>query len=121
MKTIFGILINSVIILLATLLFPKGIQSDSFFTTILAAAIVAGCNLIAFKSVGGLVLVAIPLLFSAVFGVFGVIFMFFCLETLFLYIADWILNGFTIAGFWWGMLVILFLGVVNMLFNPIKK
>jgi putative membrane protein len=122
MKTLWLILVNAVILYLSTLLIPEGIQSDSFTTTLWAAAIVAGCNVLIFRTIIGMLFAAIPLMLSAVLGQLGVLFMLFSIESLFLYTADWMLDGFSILGFWWAMLVVLFLSIGNKMFiSPTKK
>jgi len=121
MRTLWLILTNAVILYLSTLIIPKGIQSNSFITTVWAAIIVATCNILTFKTIIGTIFVAIPLVISAFLGGIGVIFMMFIIETLFLYTADWMLDGFSIAGFWWAMLVVLFLVIANKGFVPKKK
>ncbi len=115
------ILVNAVILYLSTLIIPKGIQSDSFMTTVWAAVIIGACNIIAFKTILGLVATATTLMISAVLGPLGVIFMLFTIETLFLYTASWLLDGFVITGFWWAMLVVIFLSIGNKMFISKKQ
>ncbi len=121
MKMLWLILVNAVILYLSTLIIPKGIQSDSFMTTVWAAVIIGACNIIAFKTILGLVATATTLMISAVLGPLGVIFMLFTIETLFLYTASWLLDGFVITGFWWAMLVVIFLSIGNKMFISKKQ
>lgn len=113
MTKLYGIVLNSIILLLATFIFPEGIQSDNIITTILAATIISICNYIAFSTLIGGLISYFTLALSNIIPIFGMIFAFFAIETLFLYIADWILPNFNINTFWWGMLVAIFLAFIN--------
>jgi uncharacterized membrane protein YvlD (DUF360 family) len=55
-----------------------------------------------------------------VLGGIGVLFTLFAMESLFLYTASWALDGFVITGFWWAMLVSVFLtiGAQLLVSNP---
>jgi len=121
MRTLWLIFVNAVILYLSTLIIPDGIISDSFKTTLFAGLIVAGCNFVAFRTILGGLISLILIGLSSIFGSLGIVIMLFVMEVLFLYVVDWILVGFTISGFWWGMLVVLFLVIGNSLFVPSKS
>lgn len=114
MRFIISLITNAIVLFLMALVFPKSLQFDSFTTTLLAAVIIGICNIIAFKTLLGQIVVLISLALSSILGWFGVLFTLFAIETLFLFIADKILDGMTVGGFWWGMLTVLFLTLVSM-------
>lgn len=121
MKFIVMIIINAIILHLMSIIFPHSLSFDNFTTTILASFIISICSALTYRTLLGVLFVSIPLLLSAILGSLGLMFMLFAISTLFLYVADWILNGMTIGGFWWGMLVVFFLSIVNVVLYPTKN
>jgi uncharacterized membrane protein YvlD (DUF360 family) len=119
-KTFWLILVNTLTLYLSTLIIPNGIQSDSLMTTFLASFIVAGCTYITFQTIIGKLISSVVLGISFVLGGIGVLFTLFAMESLFLYTASWALDGFVITGFWWAMLVSVFLtiGAQLLVSNP---
>lgn len=121
MKFIISIIVNAILLWVIAMIFPKALQFDKFTTTILASLIISLCNVITFRTLLGQITVLISLLFSSILGWFGILFSLLAIETLFLYIADKILSGMSLGGFWWGMLIVICLTFINLLLFNKKK
>ena len=108
-----GILVNLLIytisIFAVSYILP-GIEVDSFMTALIVAVVMAVLN-VTLKPL--LILITIPLTVIT-FGLFLLV-----VNVLVLYVADALIDGFHIAGFWWALAFSLLVSLVNsILFKP---
>ena len=105
-----GALLVNTISIFAVSYILSGIQIDSFVTALILAVVMAVLNA-TLKPL--LVLITIPLTIIT-FGLFLLV-----VNVLVLYAADYLIDGFHIAGFWWALAFSLLVSFVNsLLFGP---
>ena len=105
-----GALLVNTISIFAVSYILSGIQIDSFVTALILAVVMAVLNA-TLKPF--LVLFTIPLTIIT-FGLFLLV-----VNVLVLYAADYLIDGFHIAGFWWALAFSLLVSFVNsLLFGP---
>ena len=105
-----GALLVNTISIFAVSYILSGIQIDSFVTALILAVVMAVLNA-TLKPF--LVLITIPLTIIT-FGLFLLV-----VNVLVLYAADYLIDGFHIAGFWWALAFSLLVSFVNsLLFGP---
>jgi len=104
-----SLLIYTISIFAVSYILP-GIGVDSFMTALIVAVVMAVLN-VTVKPL--LILITIPLTIIT-FGLFLLV-----VNVLVLYVADYFIDGFHIAGFWWALLFSLLVSLVNsILFKP---
>ena len=82
----------------------SGVHVDSFITAIIVAVVLSVFN-VTLKPF--LILVTIPITLVTM-GLFLLV-----INVLVIYAADWLIDGFTIDGFWWAVLFSLLVSLVN--------
>ena len=91
----------------------SGVHVNSFFTALIFALVLAVLNILV-KPI--LIILTLPLTIVTL-GLF-----LFVVNTLVVLLASRLVNGFTIDGFWWGLLFALLLSLItSLLFNQIDK
>ena len=91
----------------------SGVEVDTFLTALIVAVVMAVLN-VTLKPF--LVLITIPITVITL-GLFLLV-----INVLLLYIADALIDGFHIAGFWWALAFSLLVSLVNsVLLGPVKK
>jgi len=104
-----NLLINTISIFAVSYILA-GIQIDSFITALIVAVVMAVLN-VTLKPL--LILITIPLTVIT-FGLFLLV-----VNVLVLYAADFLIDGFHIAGFWWALAFSILVSLVNsILFKP---
>jgi len=104
-----NLLINTISIFAVSYIL-SGIQIDSFITALIVAVVMAVLN-VTLKPL--LILITIPLTVIT-FGLFLLV-----VNVLVLYAADFLIDGFHIAGFWWALAFSILVSLVNsILFKP---
>ena len=113
MNSMIGVLIVNTISIFAVSYILSGIEIDSFVTALILAVVMAVLNA-TLKPF--LILITIPLTIIT-FGLFLLV-----VNVLVLYAADYLIDGFHIAGFWWALAFSLLVSFVNsILFGPVKN
>ena len=97
-------LLISTISIFAVSYILSGIQIDTFLTALIVAVVMAILN-VTLKPF--LILVTIPITVITL-GLFLLV-----INVLVLYTAEWLIDGFHIAGFWWALLFSLLVSFVN--------
>ena len=106
-------LLISTISIFAVSYILSGIVINSFLTALIVAVVMAILN-VTLKPF--LVLITIPITVIT-FGLFLLV-----INVLVLYAAEWLIDGFHIAGFWWALVFSLLVSFVNsILLGPIRK
>ncbi|MDX2428587.1 MAG: phage holin family protein [Xanthomonadales bacterium] len=109
-NSMIGALLVNTISIFAVSYILSGIQIDSFVTALILAVVMAVLNA-TLKPF--LVLITIPLTIIT-FGLFLLV-----VNVLVLYAAEFLIDGFHIAGFWWALAFSLLVSFVNsLLFGP---
>jgi len=107
-----NLLINTISIFAVSYIL-SGIQIDSFITALIVAVVMAVLN-VTLKPL--LILITIPLTVIT-FGLFLLV-----VNVLVLYAADFLIDGFHIAGFWWALAFSILVSLVNsILFKPGRR
>lgn len=105
------LLISTLAVLVTAYLLP-GVDVEDFFTGLIVA-IVLGCLNIFLKPL--LILFALPaVIFS--FGLFLIV-----INTFLILLADRLIDGFEVHGFWWALLFSVVLWFVTSIFNAIQS
>ena len=108
-----GLLVNlliNTISIFAVAYILSGIQIDTFMTALIVAVVMAVLN-VTLKPL--LILITIPLTVIT-FGLFLLV-----VNVLVLYAAEFLIDGFHIAGFWWALAFSILVSLVNsILFKP---
>ena len=105
MNIIIKLLLNAVAVLVAAYLLP-GVEVDSFFTAFVLAIVLALLNVFV-KPL--LILFTIPLTFLTL-GLFLLV-----INALIILLADSLVSGVYVDGFWWALLFSLVLSLINAL------
>ena len=111
MKTLLNILTSTVAILIATYLLPH-VSVNNIFTALLLAFVLAALNAL-IKPV--LILLTLPAtIFS--FGLFLL-----AINAAIILVADYLIDGFHVDGFWWALLFSIVLSIITGLLNSFIK
>ena len=106
-----NLIINTLSIFAVSYILP-GIQLDSLITALILAVVMAVLN-VTLKPL--LILITIPLTVIT-FGLFLLI-----VNVLVLYAAEFLIDGFTIAGFWWALAFSLLVSLVSSILSGPHK
>ena len=107
MKFIIKLLLTAVAVLLTSYVLP-GVETDSFGTAILVAALLAVFN-VTLKPL--IIILTIPITFVTL-GLF-----LFVINALIILLADSVITGFNVDGFWWALLFSLILSFFSSVFD----
>ena len=111
MNGIIRFLLNGLAVLLAAYLLP-GVSVSHYGYALLVALVLGIVNAI-IKPI--LVVLTIPITFVT-FGLFLLV-----INALMILLVDWVIDGFTVDGFWWALGFSLILSLFNSLFNDLTK
>lgn len=111
MNGIMRFLLNGLAVLLTAYLLP-GVSVSHYGYALLVALVLGIVNAIV-KPV--LVVLTIPITFIT-FGLFLLV-----INALMILLVDWLIDGFTVDGFWWALGFSLILSLFNSLFNDLTK
>ena len=89
-----------------------GVYVDDYFTAIIVAAILALLN-VAVKPI--LILLTIPITFVTL-GLFLLV-----INAILILMADYLVAGFNVDGFWWALLFSIIMAIVNSIFDSLVK
>ncbi len=89
-----------------------GVSIDDYFTAIIVAAILALLN-VAVKPL--LILLTIPITFVTL-GLFLLV-----INAILILMADYLVAGFNVDGFWWALLFSIIMAIVNSIFDSLVK
>ena len=105
-------LIISTLAVLVTAYILSGVYVENFMTAVIVA-IVLGCLNVLIKPL--LILFSLPVVLFT-FGLFLIV-----INTLIILLADKLIDGFKVNGFWWALLFSVVLSIVTSILNAIKK
>ena len=111
MNSLIRFFLNGLAVLLTAYLLP-GVSVTHYGYALLVALVLAIVNAIV-KPV--LVVLTIPITFVT-FGLFLLV-----INALMILLVDWLIDGFTVDGFWWALGFSLILSLFNSLFNDLTK
>ena len=111
MNWIIRFLINGLAVVLTAYLLP-GVSVTDYWTALIVALVLSIVNVIV-KPI--LVVLTIPITFLTL-GLFLLV-----INALMILLADWLVDGFTVDGFWWALLFSLILSLFNSLFDDLTK
>ncbi|MFO7744416.1 MAG: phage holin family protein [Psychroflexus sp.] len=103
MKTLLQIILTGIIVLVLSNILG-GVQVDGFFTAIVVAAILALLNIFV-KPI--LLVLTLPVT-VVTFGLFLLV-----INALIILMADWLVSGFNVNGFWWAVLFSILLSFLH--------
>jgi len=107
MNVIIRLLLSALAILLCAYVLP-GAHVDGFFIAIVVAVVLAVLNVFV-KPV--LVILTIPITIVTL-GLFLLV-----INTLVILLADWLVPGFQVDGFWWALVFSILLSLINGIFG----
>jgi putative membrane protein len=111
MNWIVRFLLNGLAVVLAAYLLP-GVDVDGYGTALIVALVLAIANVIV-KPI--LIVLTIPITIITL-GLFLLV-----INALIILLADALVDGFVVSGFWWALLFSLILSVFNSLFDDLTK
>src|SRR5688500_123089 len=111
MNWIIRFLLNGLAVFLAAYLLP-GVDVDGYGTALIVALILSIANIIV-KPV--LIILTIPITIITL-GLFLLV-----INAIIILLADYLVNGFVVDGFWWALLFSLILSLFNSLFGDLSK
>ena len=111
MKWIVRILLNGLAVVLTAYLLP-GVGVTDYWTALIVALVLSIANIIV-KPV--LIILTIPITIMTL-GLFLLV-----INALIILLADYLVDGFGVDGFWWALLFSLILSVFNSLFEDLTK
>lgn len=112
MKILVQILLTSVLVLLLAEVLP-GVSVDAFTTSLIVAAVLALLNIVV-KPI--LVFLTLPATLIT-FGLFLLV-----INAVIILLADYLVSGFNVSGFWWALLFSLLLSLTqSILFSVTEK
>lgn len=111
MNLIVRLIISTLAVLVASYLLP-GVDVDSFISAVIVA-VVLGCLNILVKPI--LILFSLPAVIFT-FGLFIIV-----INTLIILLADTLIDGFHVNGFWWALLFSVVMWLVSSILNMIKE
>jgi putative membrane protein len=111
MNWIVRFLLNGLAVVLTAYLLP-GVDVTDYWTALLVALVLSIVNVI-IKPI--LVVLTIPITFLT-FGLFLLV-----INALMILLADWLVDGFQVDGFWWALLFSLILSLFNSIFEDVTR
>lgn len=111
MNWIIRLLLNAVAVVLTAYLLP-GVDVTDYWTALIVAIVLVVANVVV-KPV--LVILTIPITIVTL-GLFLLV-----INALIILMADYLVDGFTVNGFWWALLFSLILSIFNSLFDDLTK
>lgn len=111
MKTLLQIILTGIIVLVLSNILG-GVQVDGFFTAIVVAAILALLNIFV-KPI--LLVLTLPVT-VVTFGLFLLV-----INALIILMADWLVSGFNVNGFWWAVLFSILLSFLQSLIFSVAE
>ncbi len=111
MNFLIRLIISTLAVLVTSYILP-GVEVDSFANAIVVS-IVLGCLNVLVKPL--MILVALPAVVFT-FGIFLIV-----INTLIILLADHLIAGFTVDGFWWAFLFSIVMWLVTSILNMIKQ
>jgi putative membrane protein len=111
MNWIVRILLNGLAVVLTAYLLP-GVDVTDYWTALIVALVLSIANIIV-KPV--LIILTIPITIMTL-GLFLLV-----INALIILLADYLVDGFAVNGFWWALLFSLILSVFNSLFEDLTK
>lgn len=111
MNWILRLLLNGVAVVLTAYLLP-GVDVIDYWTALIVAIVLAIANVIV-KPV--LIVLTIPITIVTL-GLFLLV-----INAIIILLADYMVDGFTVNGFWWALLFSLILSIFNSLFDDLTK
>ena len=108
---VIRILLSGLAVFICATVLP-GAHVDGFLIAIVVAVILALLNLLV-KPI--LVILSIPITIFTV-GLFLLV-----INTILILLADWLVPGFTVDGFWWALLFSILLSIINSLFGGMNE
>lgn len=111
MNWIIRLLLNAVAVVLTAYLLP-GVDVTDYWTALIVAIVLVIANVIV-KPV--LIILTIPITIVTL-GLFLLV-----INALIILMADYLVDGFTVNGFWWALLFSLILSIFNSLFDDLTK
>lgn len=111
MNWILRLLLNGVAVVLTAYLLP-GVDVIDYWTALIVAIVLAIANVIV-KPV--LIVLTIPITIVTL-GLFLLV-----INAIIILLADYLVDGFTVNGFWWALLFSLILSIFNSLFDDLTK
>ncbi|MCG8388528.1 MAG: phage holin family protein [Cytophagales bacterium] len=110
MKFIIKLILSAVAVMVSAYLLP-GVEVNGFFVAIVVAAVLALLNTIV-KPI--LILLTIPITVLTL-GIFLLV-----INAVIILLADMLIQGFSVYGFWWALLFSLILAIFNSLLGGLK-
>lgn len=111
MNWILRLLLNAVAVVLTAYLLP-GVDVTDYWTALIVAIVLVVANVVV-KPV--LVILTIPITIVTL-GLFLLV-----INALIILMADYLVDGFSVNGFWWALLFSLILSIFNSLFDDLTK
>jgi len=111
MQNVINLLVNAISVFAAAYLLP-GISVDNFFTAVVAAIVLAGLNFL-IRPV--LILLTLPITVITL-GLFV-----FAVNALIVLLADYLIPGFAVNGFFWALLFSFLLSIINAILLKLFK
>lgn len=111
MNWILRVLLNGLAVVLTAYLLP-GVDITDYWTALVVALVISAANIIV-KPV--LIILTIPITIFTL-GLFLLV-----INALIILLADYLVDGFSVDGFWWALLFSLILSVFNSLFDDLTK
>lgn len=111
MNWIIRILLNGLAVVLTAYLLP-GVDVTDYWTALIVALVLSIANTIV-KPI--LIILTIPITIMTL-GLFLLV-----INALIILLADYLVDGFVVNGFWWALLFSLILSVFNSLFEDLTK
>jgi putative membrane protein len=111
MNWIIRFLLNGLAVLLAAYLLP-GVDVEDYGTALIVALVLSIANVIV-KPI--LILFTIPITILTL-GLFLLV-----INAIIILLADYLVDGFYVSGFWWALLFSLILSIFNSLFNDLAN
>jgi len=108
---VIRILLSGLAVFICATVLP-GAHVDGFLIAIVVAVILALLNLLV-KPI--LVILTIPITIFTL-GLFLLV-----INTILILLADWLVPGFTVDGFWWALVFSILLSIVNSLFGGMNE
>jgi putative membrane protein len=111
MNFVIRFLLNGLAIVLTAYLLP-GVDVDDYGTALIVALVLSIANVIV-KPV--LIVLTIPITIITL-GLFLLV-----INALIILLADYLVDGFTVGGFWWALLFSLIMSIFNSMFDDLAK
>ena len=111
MRFLVKLLVSGLAVLLTAEILP-GIKVENYWSAIIVVAVLAILN-VTIKPI--LILFTLPATIVTL-GVFLLV-----INAVIILLADWLLKGFNVDGFWWALVFSIILSVVNSIFDRLIK